>query len=219
MGRLTAVAGRYVSARRLWRSRAAWLGLAAAATVLFVACGGGTSASDDELTLGEAFDTDAEPMGDMPTDTESTGGSGDAARDFEIVLFETENHAEGEVLRLSQLRGRPVLVNFWFPSCPPCRAEMPDLESAFQKYRDDGLEFIGVQLVGLDSAEDGQLFVDEIGVTYALGADKTAEITRAYKVTNFPTTFFLDEDLNIVRKWAGFLNEAVLDEIILQLLN
>ena len=190
MGRLTAVAGRYVSARSFWRSRAAWLGLAAVATVLFVACGGGSSASDEEPALGEAFDTDAEPMGNMPTDTESIGGSDDAAPDFELVLFETENHARGEVLRLSQLRGRPVLVNFWFPSCPPCRAEMPDLENAFQKYRDDGLELIGVQLVSLDSAEDGQEFVDEIGVTYALGPDETGDILRDYKVLNFPTTFF-----------------------------
>ena len=145
--------------------------------------------------------------------------SEDAAPDFEIALFENENHSKGEVFRLSEVQGRPVVVNFWFPSCPPCVAEMPDIDAAFKAHKSDGVEFVGVQLVGLDTAADGQAFVDEIGVTYALGADETGDIIRDYKVTGFPATVFIDKDQNIVRKWTGFLNAEKIEELIQEILN
>ena len=144
--------------------------------------------------------------------------SGDAALEIELSLFENENHSAGEAMRLSQFQGRPVVVNFWFPSCPPCVAEMPDFEAAFQQHKED-VEFIGVQLVGLDSVEDGQLFVDKLEVTYALGPDMTGAIVRKYKVTGFPATVFLDADHNIVRTWTGMLNLEQIDEFVQELLN
>ena len=135
-------------------------------------------------------------------------------------MFETPNHAAGEVIKLSQFLGQPVVINFWFPSCPPCVAEMPDLEASFQAHREDGVEFIGVQLLGIDTAEDGQRFVDELGVTYALGPDENSEIViKQYKVPGFPTTLFLDKDQNIVRKWTGPLNREKLEEFVEELLN
>ncbi len=144
----------------------------------------------------------------------------DAAPDFELVLFETENHARGENFRLSQWEGKPVVVNFWFPSCPPCVAEMPDLEAAFQRHKADGVEFVGVQLLGLDTAEEGQRFVDDIGVTYALGADETGDIViKHFKVTGFPTTVFLDREHRVVRKWTGILDADKIEELVQELLD
>ncbi len=142
----------------------------------------------------------------------------DTAPDFELTLFQTALHNAGENLRLSDLKGHPVVVNFWFPSCPPCRAEMPDLETAFQNHRKDGVEFVGVQLLGLDTAQDGQDFIDEVGVNFAIGADEDVSIFRAYEVRSFPTTVFLDEDLRFVRKWAGPLSEGKLEEFVQELL-
>ena len=63
----------------------------------------------------------------------------------------------------------------------------------------------------LDTAEDGQEFVDEIGVTYALGADKGASIIRDFQVTSFPTTVFLDEEHRIVSEWGGILTAGKLE--------
>jgi thiol-disulfide isomerase/thioredoxin len=192
---------RYAISQRLpghgfWQSRAAWVGIAALGVFLFAAC--------------------------MQTNARSD----DAVPDFELALFETENHTRGEILRLSQFQGRPVVVNFWFPSCPPCVAEMPDLEAAFQAHKDDGVEFIGVQFLGIDSIEDGQEFIDVtlpertdgITVTYALGPDE-GDTVIDYKVISFPTTFFLDKDQNVVRKWAGPLNAEKLDELIQDILD
>ena len=142
----------------------------------------------------------------------------DPAPDFELTLFGTETRQAGETLRLSDLKGKPVVLNFWFPSCPPCVAEMPEFERVFQNHRPYNVEFVGVQLLGIDTAEDGQNFVDEVGVTYALGPDED-DIIMKYKVNGFPMTVFIDKDQNIVRKWQGVLNEEKMEEILSGILN
>lgn len=140
------------------------------------------------------------------------------APNFHLELFGNENHANGETISLSQYAGQPVVVNFWYPSCPPCRVEMPDLEASFLGNKEAGVEFIGVQLLGLDTAEDGQAFIDEFGITYAVGPDPDGSIVSAHKVIGFPTTVFLDRDHEVVRSWTGALNQEKLDEIIRGLL-
>ena len=167
------------------------------------------------------FDEKGRPMAEdeaAAIKAATTVDSAETAPDFELTLFRTALHNAGENLRLSDLKGHPVVVNFWFPSCPPCRAEMPDLEKVFQNHRKDGVEFVGVQLLGLDTAQDGQEFIDEVGVNFAIGADEGDSIFRAYDVRSFPTTVFLDRDLRFVRKWAGPLNEEKLEEFVQELL-
>ena len=153
--------------------------------------------------------------GDAP---EAAEPAAETVPDFELALFGNENHADGELVSLSDFTGRPVVLNFWFPSCPPCRAEMPDFEAAFLRHKDSGLQFIGVQQVGLDSAQDGQEFIDELGISYAIGPDVDSTIFLAYEITSFPTTYFLDREHNVVRKWQGPLNEEKLEEFIAVLL-
>ncbi len=142
----------------------------------------------------------------------------DPAPDFKLTLYGTETRQAGETLRLSDLKGKPVVLNFWFPSCPPCVAEMPEFERVFQNHKSYNLEFVGVQLVGIDTAEDGQNFVNEVGVTYALGPDEDDIITK-YKVNGFPMTVFIDRDQNVVRRWQGILNEQKMEEILSDILN
>ena len=163
---------------------------------------------------GDMVATDAEGTPMMPGDIVAQSSDGSRAPDFEVVTFGNEDNVKGEVVRLSQFFGQPVVVNFWFPSCPPCRAEMPDLEEAYQAHKSDGVVFIGVELLGLDSAKDGQDFVDEVGVSYAIGPDEKGSIIRAYKVVSFPTTVFLDKEHNTSKKWAGILTGGKLEELI-----
>ena len=206
--------------RRLYRSPLAWTVVMTISAVVFAACGGGSSTS-------EGAGGGAEPAGDgsaaTNTDKASAAPSSsegvETAPDFELVVFGNENYARGELVRLSQFRGQPVVINFWFPSCPPCRAEMPDLEESFKRHRPDGVEFIGVQLVGLDTAADGQAFIDEIGTTYAVGPDEDAKITIDYGVTSFPTTVFLDKEHNVVREWGGILPAGKLEELVQETLS
>ncbi len=142
----------------------------------------------------------------------------DPAPDFELTLYGTETRQAGETLRLSDLKGKPVVLNFWFPSCPPCVAEMPEFERVFQNHRSHDVEFVGIQLLGIDTAEDGQNFVSEVGVTYALGPDEDDIITK-YKVNGFPMTVFIDKDQNVVRRWQGVLNEEKMEEILGEIIN
>ena len=186
------------------RRRGGWLVFLAIASAVAVACAGGEASVGPQAAVIGAQSAEADA---------------DVAPDFEIVLFENANHRAGETLRLSDLRGQPVVVNFWYPSCPPCRAEMPDLEQAFQDHREQGVEFIGVQELILDTVEDGQDFVDEIGISYAVGPDLEGELIAKYGISGFPTTVFIDRDQKIVRKWTGILNAEKIDELIAELLN
>ena len=146
------------------------------------------------------------------------GESDGKAPDFEIALFGGETHAEGQMLGLSDLDATPLVMNFWYPSCPPCRAEMPDLEASYQRYRDRGVLFLGVTSLQLDTTEDAKEFIAEIGITYPVGPDTDGAIMRAYGVKNFPSTVFVNAEQKVVRTWAGLLDEEKLSELIEEML-
>jgi thiol-disulfide isomerase/thioredoxin len=170
----------------------------AAVTFLAVACG----TSD-----GAGSESDSTPVQD-PT---ATGAAalmpvGDAS-DFEVS---TPNHG---VFNLARLEGKPLVLNFWFPSCPPCRVELPDLQAAYELHGDE-IQFLGIQLLGLDSAEEGQEFLDELGIKYPSGADAESRMVRDFKIVGFPTTIFIDNDHNIVKKHAGILDAESLESLI-----
>ena len=184
-----------------------WIVLGAIGAFVITACGGGSTGASNSSAL-----PDGNGSGAASSDRPASAG-GERAPDLELVVFGNEDYTRGDLIRLSDFFGQPVVINFWFPSCPPCRAEMPDLEEAFKVHKKDGVVFIGVQLLGLDTAKDGQAFIDELGITYAVGADDGA-IIREYEVISFPTTIFLDGNHEIVRKWAGILTPDKLEELI-----
>ena len=169
-------------------SRRGLLGVVALSTLLLTACSGGVQTTK---------------VGDF-----------EVAPDFEIEAFENINYQKGELVSVSGFKGKPVVVNFWYPSCPPCRLEMPDLEATFNKHKDDGVEFLGVQSLILNTVDDGQEFIDEFGITYAIGPDTDGSVLIDYGIVNFPSTVFLDKNHEIVRVWAGILTAEKLDEII-----
>jgi thiol-disulfide isomerase/thioredoxin len=114
---------------------------------------------------------------------------------------------DGDTLALSDLHGTPVVVNFWATWCPPCRAEIPALESA---YRDLGGEVV---VLGVDVGEGAGVVVDfvgEYGMTYPVVLDTSQDIARSYRVRAFPTTYFVDSHGIIVDVHTGPLNEPLL---------
>ena len=147
----------------------------------------------------------------------SNEGSADIAASFSFEAFGNENFEEGQPISLDTFEGQPIVLNFWYPSCPPCRLEMPHFEAAFQTHKDE-VAFVAIQQLGLDSEEEGQKFVEEFGLTYAVGPDTSGTVIKEYKVMTFPTTVFLDADHTVVRKWAGPLNEEKLNELIEEIL-
>ena len=207
------------------RGRLRWAWIAAVALTAILAASCGSNGASEPTAVPEPADGGEAAVEvttvPEPEDPAEVSRSADAAPDFELTLFENDDHSSGEVLRLSDLVGKPVVLNHWFPSCPPCVAEMPDFEEAYQKYKDQ-VVFIGVQNMGVDTEEDGQKFVNDLGVNYAVGPDNNPnneiEIFIAHKVTGFPTTEFLNREQEVVRKWSGLLDAEKLDELIQELL-
>jgi peroxiredoxin len=103
--------------------------------------------------------------------------------------FSLQN-AEGQTVTLSELRGQPVVINFWASWCPPCRAEMPALERIDQET--PGLALLAVNATSQDSREQALAFMDENGLGLPVLFDRDGEVARRYEVRSLPTTFFID---------------------------
>jgi thiol-disulfide isomerase/thioredoxin len=113
--------------------------------------------------------------------------------------FSVEN-VSGASLALSDLRGQPVIVNFWASWCPPCRGEMPDLDEVARQHSDSGLAVLAVNL----DEERGavQRYATALDLTLSIGIDRGGRVSGLYNVVALPTSFFVDRqgivrDLNI----------------------
>ena len=128
---------------------------------------------------------------------------GDIARDFVITTF------DGKEVRLSDLRGQIVMLDFWASWCSPCRQEASTLAATYSGYKARGVEFLGVAI--WDSEEEAKRFVEESGATYLMGVDTKGNIAIDYGLTGIPEKYFIDTEGNIVRKFVGPVNEVILE--------
>ncbi|MCH8297928.1 MAG: TlpA family protein disulfide reductase [Chloroflexi bacterium] len=137
-------------------------------------------------------------------------------------MYQGQDVVGGQEVNFSGLVGqKPIVLNFWAGLCPPCRAEMPDLQEFNEKFQDRAL-LLGIdigQFTGLGSQEDAQDLLQELGVTYPTGFTTEGGIIRDYEVLGMPTTIFIDAQGQIFKKWTGALNREVLEEITLEMLN
>ncbi|MCC7371566.1 MAG: TlpA family protein disulfide reductase [Chloroflexi bacterium] len=122
----------------------------------------------------------------------------------------------GGETNLEAFKGRPVVVNFWATWCEPCRAEMPALERAQQKYRDQGLAVIGVDMQERD--DEIQAFLTQVGVTFPSLVDRTGEVTRQWRATGLPTTFLIDRQGIIQDVRVGPFTDEMLDDRLKKIL-
>ena len=129
---------------------------------------------------------------------------GEAAPDFELVSF------SGKTYRLSDLRGKVVLVNFWASWCESCKPEARDLEEAYQSYLSRGdVIFLGVDYV--DTEKEAMAYLEEFGITYPNGPDLRTEISQAYRIRGVPETYIIDQEGRIAHLQIGPFES--LDEI------
>ncbi len=114
--------------------------------------------------------------------------------------------------------GQPIVVNFWFAGCPPCRLEAEDLEALHQDFQADGVQFIGVNI--LDGPETARTFADEFGVTYPSLMDANSGLVRLSfageaSPNAVPTTLVLDRQHRVAARVNGLITDVDLLETMI----
>lgn len=132
------------------------------------------------------------------------------APDFTLTSF------DGETLRLADMQGQVVVLNFWATWCVSCKDEAVDLELAWQDYKDRPVRFIGVDY--LDQEPLNLEWIDRYGITYPNGPDIQGRIYNAYGVQGLPETFVIDQQGNVVKVFVGATTREALGAEIDRLL-
>ncbi len=108
------------------------------------------------------------------------------APDFQLETF------TGDEYTLSELRGMPVLINFWASWCPPCRSEMPAIQRVYDEFQDQGFVVLAVNSTHQDNLGDAITFAQIRKLTFPILLDRDGSVGNLYEVRSLPTTFFVD---------------------------
>lgn len=127
----------------------------------------------------------------------------------------TLRNLDGEEVKLSELRGRPVMVNFWATWCAPCRVEIPQIVQMYRETHGDGnYEILGVA-TGNSSPETVRAFSQEFDMRFPLLHDDGNHVTNLFHVLPIPTTFFIDKDGIIRETHIGPVDRAMMEKWLL----
>lgn len=134
---------------------------------------------------------------------------GNLAPDFELSTL------NNEIVKLSDFKGKPVMLNFWATWCPPCRAEMPD----FQKlYDDHDVHVLAINLfITEDDVGNVERFVDQFELTFPVVLDESGEVAKMYKIQPIPTSYIIDEHGLVQNKVIGALNYELMTQFLAKL--
>ena len=133
------------------------------------------------------------------------------APDFTLTL------SDGRVVKLSDYRGKAVVINFWASWCAPCRAEAPTLEETHKRYADRGVIILGISL--WDTEEAAAEFRKVYGQTYPSGVDPNGKIAIEYGVSGIPETYFITPEGMIAAKFVGPLPLETMETLLEELLS
>ncbi|HEY52520.1 MAG TPA: redoxin domain-containing protein [Caldilineae bacterium] len=123
---------------------------------------------------------------------------------------------DGETVTLNDLKGHPMIINFWATWCPPCRREMPDLIKAYEAHKDEGLVVLEVN--SAEAPVQVEAFIKEFGVTAPVVIDARNEVLGVYRTNGLPASFFIDKDGVIQAHWPGFLDANTLNQLLAEIL-
>lgn len=108
---------------------------------------------------------------------------------------------DGETYRLADMQGQPVIVNFWATWCPPCRAEMPAMQRAWERLQDEGVMLVAVN-VG-ESKGEIEAFAEQVQVSFPLPMDTDMSVSQRWPMKGLPTTFVVDPEGRLVYRAQG----------------
>ncbi|MFT3925708.1 MAG: TlpA disulfide reductase family protein [Myxococcales bacterium] len=148
------------------------------------------------------------------------GGSemeGKPAPDFALQVMAGEGAAEGDRMRLSDLKGQVVVLDFWASWCGPCRMSTPDLSELAEKYAGRGVRFVGVNGEALPPTAY-RLLEKAWGFRYPLVSDSQNAAHIAYQVQAFPSLFIVDREQVIRYAVAGAPTKTLIERELLNVL-
>jgi thiol-disulfide isomerase/thioredoxin len=156
---------------------------------------------------------------------ETAAGDATLATDFSSIPANVQFAAPGLTLRdlqgvshsLSDYRGRIVLVNLWATWCPPCAAEMPNLQHFYEQHRQEG--FVVVAVEDGDPNPQVAAFVNRYQLTFPIWVDPTYEATsRAFKTPSLPSSYVVDRGGTVRLMWLGAISPANLEKYLTPLI-
>ena len=159
------------------------------------------------ISLSCGQDSSGNPAGQVSAGKSDSG----SAPDFSLPSL------DGKTVRLSDFHGKVVILDFWATWCPPCRMEIPHFISLYNKYKNKGLEVVGIALDN-EGVSAVQPFAQSNGINYALviGNQKVAQDYGG--IRGIPTTFIIDRSGRIVQKYVGYHDEQVFESAVQPLL-
>lgn len=123
---------------------------------------------------------------------------------------------DGEQVSLADFQGQVVLVNNWATWCPPCKAEMPELNDYYLDHRDEGFQVLAVEAG--DPVQQVQAFVEEEGIDFTVLLDPENKSLERFENASLPNSFIIDRQGNLRLTWTGAINRATLEKHVNPLL-
>lgn len=155
---------------------------------------------------------EAEPIEEVEEAVPNEGlEKGNTPPDFELSTL------SGDEVKLSDLKGKKVILNFWASWCGPCKAEMPHMQNYYEKNKDSAnVEILAVNMTtqerrGIEGIED---FVDSHELTFPIPLDKEGSVIDAYSVMTIPTTYMIGTDGTVAHKIIGPMDEKMLEDFV-----
>lgn len=146
------------------------------------------------------------------TDTEESGlAKGDTAPDFELTTL------AGDTVKLSDYRGKTVMLNFWASWCPPCRSEMPHMEKYYNDTKDSGeIEILAVNMTKTEKKKEkgAKEFVEEYKLTFPILLDVDSDVMKMYQVKVYPTSYIINKEGVITDKLMLPLDQKMIEQVM-----